>query len=60
MEFNELVPSLLDRFMKRGDLPNFKRFYEEADVYVTDAEEEGDWLDPWIQWVTRAQWPVGG
>lgn len=52
LEFNELTPSLLDRFMQLGHLPNFKRFYDEADVYTTDAEEEGEGLNPWIQWVT--------
>jgi hypothetical protein len=52
LEFNELTPSLLERFMSEGRLPNFKRFYEESMVYTTDAEESGDTLNPWVQWVT--------
>lgn len=52
LEFNELTPSLIHRFMEQGKLPNFRRFYEEADVYVTDAEEDPPKLEPWIQWVT--------
>lgn len=52
LEFNELTPSLLERFMSEGRLPNFKRFYEESLVYTTDAEESGDALNPWVQWVT--------
>jgi hypothetical protein len=52
LEFNELTPSLLDRFMAEGHLPNFKRFYDQSSVYTTDAEESGDQLNPWIQWVT--------
>src|SRR5260370_6484349 len=38
--------------MAEGQLPNFKRFYEESAVYTTDAEESGERLNPWIQWVT--------
>jgi hypothetical protein len=52
LEFNELTPSLLDRFMEQGMIPNFKRFHDEALIYVTDAEESGERLNPWIQWVT--------
>ena len=52
LEFNELTPSLLDRFFAEGWLQNFKRFYDDSVVYVTDAEEEGDLLNPWVQWVT--------
>lgn len=52
LEFNELTPALLDRFMAAGHLPNFKRFYDEAAIYTTDAEESGERLNPWIQWVT--------
>jgi len=52
LEFNELTPTLVHRFMSAGKLPNFKRFYEEAGAYVTDAEEIQDNLEPWIQWVT--------
>ena len=52
LEFNELTPSLLDHFFAEGRLPNFRRFYDESLVYVTDAEAEGDLLNPWVQWVT--------
>lgn len=52
IEFNELTPRLMDRFMSDGLLPNFKRFRSEAQVYTTDAEEEGENLNPWVQWVT--------
>lgn len=52
LEFNELTPSLVDRFIQAGQLPNFARFYGEARVYITDAEEAQDKLNPWIQWVT--------
>jgi hypothetical protein len=52
LEFNELTPSLIDRFIREGELPNFARFRDEAAVYTTDAEEEQDKLNPWIQWVT--------
>ena len=37
IEFNELCPSLLDRFMERDWLPNFQRFQDLSDAYTTDA-----------------------
>src|SRR5262245_7968748 len=52
IEFNELTPSLMFKFMGEGHLPNFRRFHDESEVYLTDAEEEGEDLNPWVQWVT--------
>lgn len=52
LEFNELCPQLLERFMQAGELPNFSRLYASADVYVTDAKCDVEYLEPWIQWVT--------
>ncbi len=52
LEFNELTPALVERFIRAGKLPNFDRFYRESRVYITDAEETQDKLNPWIQWVT--------
>lgn len=52
LEFNELTPSLMHRFIGEGKLPNFARLYREAKIYTTDAGEEGLKLNPWIQWVT--------
>ena len=52
LELNELTPALMQRFMAAGSLPNFSRFYHEAKVYTTTAEETPPNLDPWIQWVT--------
>ena len=52
LEFNELTPSLMHRFMSEGKLPHFKRMYEQSDVYTTTASEQPPNLDPWIQWVT--------
>ena len=54
LEFNELTPALLERFMSEGRLPNFKRLYEESMVYTTDAEESGDTLNPWVQWGSQS------
>jgi hypothetical protein len=51
LEFNELSPSLLDRWMAEGRLPNFKRFYDRSHVFTTVADEtDPDYLEPWIQW----------
>lgn len=52
LEFNELCPSLMEQFIQQGKLPNFQRFYNESDVYITDAAEQPPYLEPWIQWVT--------
>jgi hypothetical protein len=52
IEFNELCPSLLQRFMGEGILPNFRRFFEASTIYTTDAQEEPPNLEPWIQWPT--------
>ena len=52
LEFNELTPTLLDDYFEKGLLPNFKRLYDESHVYITDAEAEGELLNPWVQWVT--------
>lgn len=52
LEFNELCPSLIDRFIDEGKLPNFKRLREESDVFITEAEENPPNLEPWIQWIT--------
>jgi hypothetical protein len=52
LEFNELSPALMDRFIEQGKLPNFARLRNESRVFVTDAEESAPNLEPWIQWVT--------
>ncbi len=56
LEFNELTPSLVYRFMDEGRLPNFKRLYHESRVFTTDATEDARddkrLLNPWVQWVT--------
>jgi type I phosphodiesterase/nucleotide pyrophosphatase len=52
LEFNELTPSLMERFITAGRLPNFAHFRDESRVFVTEAEERPPYLEPWIQWVT--------
>ena len=51
-EFNELSPILMEKFIAAGKLPNFERLHRESEAYLTDAGEEQDDLEPWIQWVT--------
>jgi hypothetical protein len=51
IEFNELCPALLARWMAEGKLPNFSKFHARSDVFTTRADEpEGPNLEPWIQW----------
>ena len=52
LEFNELTPSLISQFIDEGRLPNFKRLHDESRVFTTDAAEEQEHLNPWVQWVT--------
>ena len=52
LEFNELCPSLIHRFMTAGQLPAFQRLHDESLVYTTRAQERAPYLDPWIQWLT--------
>src|SRR5689334_1446285 len=52
LEFNELTPSLMDRFIGEASLPAFERVRRESIVCISDAEEEPPFLEPWIQWVT--------
>jgi hypothetical protein len=52
LEFNELTPSLMDRFIAAGELPNFERLQKESELFITDADEKPPNLEPWIQWVT--------
>lgn len=52
LEFNELSPALMDRFIADGHLPNFERLRGESQRFVSDAEEAAPNLEPWIQWVT--------
>jgi hypothetical protein len=52
LEFNELVPALVDRFISQGELPNFACLRESCEVFISDAQEQEPYLEPWIQWVT--------
>ena len=51
LEFNELCPSLLDQWMGQGLLPNFQRFFQDSQAFITEPDEKSaPYLEPWIQW----------
>jgi hypothetical protein len=52
LEFNELSPMLIDRFVSQGMLPNFRRLRDQSHCYITDADGRYPNLEPWIQWTT--------
>ncbi|MGU3537467.1 hypothetical protein [Methylobacterium sp. A54F] len=52
LEFNELTPMLMDRFIAQGHLPAFKKLRDQSLVCISDADEKAPELEPWIQWVT--------
>jgi hypothetical protein len=51
LELNELSPTLMERFIGDGKLPNFRRLRGRSMVFLTKAEEPARELEPWIQWV---------
>src|SRR5262245_59699330 len=52
-EFNELIPSIMERFMKEGHVPNFRALYESSEIFTTDAGTvDPKYLEPWVQYVT--------
>ncbi|MEJ0005341.1 MAG: alkaline phosphatase family protein [Steroidobacteraceae bacterium] len=52
LEFNELSPVLMNRFIERGHLPNFQKLRDQSIVCISDAHEESPALEPWIQWIS--------
>jgi hypothetical protein len=51
LEFNELCPSLLEKWMSEGHLPNFKALHDASQVFVTESDvDDLVYLEPWIQW----------
>jgi len=51
LEFNEICPPLIERWMNDGLLPGFAEFYRTSQVFTTLADETGPPnLEPWIQW----------
>lgn len=51
LEFNEICPPLLDKWMGEGKLPNFSAFYNSSQVFTSLADvADPDYLEPWIQW----------
>jgi len=52
LEFNELTHSLMEEYIAAGHLPNFERFYNQSQIFKTDAMATGEDLNPWIQWVS--------
>lgn len=52
LEFNELSPKLMDKFIALGHLPSFEQLRDKSACFVTDAQETPPNLEPWIQWVT--------
>lgn len=52
LELNELNFELLERYIVRGRLPNFARFFAHHGYCETTSEVRYAELEPWIQWVT--------
>ncbi|MBN8507265.1 MAG: hypothetical protein J0L57_01490 [Burkholderiales bacterium] len=51
VEFNELCPDLIGRYIDEGALPNFRRLRDRSVQFITESDEKADPnLEPWIQW----------
>ena len=51
IEFNELVPRLMDQWIADGSLPNFKALRDRSLRYISEADvDTPSELEPWIQW----------
>ena len=49
---NELNFDFIKYYIKNGDLPKFKKLFENFKVVETTSENKYELLEPWIQWVT--------
>lgn len=49
---NELNFDFIKYYIKNGDLPNFKKLFENFKVVETTSENKYELLEPWIQWAT--------
>lgn len=51
LEFNELSPVLMNRFIAAGELPNFAKLRDRSKVFTTDTVDHGaKELEPWVQY----------
>jgi len=51
LEFNEICPALIDKWMGEGKLPHFSAVYRSSQVFTTIADvSDPELLEPWIQW----------
>ena len=61
LEFNELSPFLLDKWIGESKLPNFKKFRDASDAFIARADvEDSRYLEPWIQWYSLHTGPISG
>lgn len=51
LEFNELCPPLIERFINEGELPNFKKLRNDSLAMETETDAKGEDLNPWVQWL---------
>lgn len=52
LELNEVNFSFIEKYIERGELPNFAEIFKKYSYTTTIAENEYENLEPWIQWVT--------
>lgn len=52
LELNEINFEFVNRYIARGELPAFRRFFEKHGYSETTSEAAYEELEPWIQWVT--------
>ena len=52
LELNEVNFDFVERYIKIGHLPNFKKFLDNHGYQKTTSEEVYENIEPWIQWTS--------
>ena len=52
LELNEINFEAIQKYISRGELPNFGELLDKYGLSTTTSEKEYEQLEPWIQWVT--------
>jgi hypothetical protein len=52
LELNEVMFPYVERYIKNGRLPHFRRMFDRYGYSVTNSEHVYSHLEPWIQWVS--------
>lgn len=52
LELNEINFRWIEQYIEKGHLPEFRRIFDEYEVFETASEAEYENCEPWIQWLS--------